>query len=118
MENTPPRKIRIIRLDLYVKHENVKDLEGTDFTAFEEHLRNAIMDQEIASIAVVKVFPVLASCNTANAEINAMGESIDFIHETNLPEVISKALEDYIFVPFQYIFLTQTGKGTSFSIVC
>ena len=79
------KKIRLVKTTIYVKHDEIKDLEGTDFDNLQSAHKNFVSKNGKGKdcISIVRVVPSLASENIVDVELVAFNEDIDFVNETD-----------------------------------
>ena len=104
-------KLRLIKTNIYIRHDQFKELEDVDFDSLQEALKNFISKngKGKSCVSIVRVFPALASSNTVDIELTTFNEDIDFINETNATDGISDIINGFIDVDFSHLVVKQTN---------
>lgn len=99
------KKIRLVRANLFVKHDQIQELQGTSLKELQIALRFYISKRTNGKqcVSIVRVIPVLASDNTAEVELAAFNEDISLIHDTDAVDGIEDLINSYLDIDFKYI---------------
>ncbi len=105
------KKFRLIITSLYIKHDQFNELGVVNFNALQESLKQYISRRGNGKdcVSIVRAFPVMASSNTADVELTAFNENINFINETDASDGITDIIDDYIDLEFSRIVIKQTN---------
>ncbi len=104
------RKIRLIKTTFYIKHNDFNELENTDFSELQNELRDFFSKRGNGKdcLSIVRVLPTLASSNTADVELVAFTEDIDFINETNAADGIADIINQYLDIDISHVLIKQS----------
>ena len=104
------KKLRLIKTNIYVKHDQLKELEDADFIGLQDSLKNYISARGNGKncVSIVRVIPTLASENTVDVELVAFREDIDFVNETDADDGIRSIIDNYLDIDLGHFFIKQT----------
>ncbi len=103
------KKLRLIKMNIYVCHDQFSELEGTDFDELQETLRlfASYKGRGKDCVSIVRVLPTLAFENTIDVELVAFNESGDLITDTNAADGIRDIVNEYLDIDIGHITVKQ-----------
>ncbi len=107
------KKLRLIKTNIYVRHDQFDDLEGTDFGELQESLKNFVSKRGVGKdcISIVRVLPTLASENTVDVELVVFNEDLNLVNETNAADGIRDIIDSYLDIDIGHITVTQNTEA-------
>lgn len=105
------KKLRLIKMSIYIKHDQFKELEDVDFDSMQNALKQFVSKRGNGKdcVSIVRVFPTLASSNTVDVELTAFNEDIDFIGETDAVDGIANIIDNFIDLEISHLVVKQTN---------
>ena len=105
------KKLRLVKVTIYVKHDEFNDLEGTDFNGLQLALKNFVSKNGKGKdcISIVRVLPTLASENTVDVELVAFNEDIDLIDETDVEDGVTEIIDSFLDIDLGHVLIKQSA---------
>ena len=109
-DNNMSKKLRLIKSTIYVRHDQFNELEGTDFDGLQLALKNIVSKNGKGKdcVSIVRVLPTLASENTADVELVAFNEDIDFIEETDMEDEVTEIIDSFLDIELGHVLIKQS----------
>lgn len=107
------KKLRLIKVNIYARHDQFDALEGTDFGELQESLKNFVSKRGGGKdcVSIVRVLPTLAAENTVDVELVTFNEDLNLVNDTNAAEGIRDILDSYLDIDIGYISITQNTEA-------
>ena len=103
------KKTRLVKTSIYIRQDQISELNGTDFTELERSLKELCSKSGNGKncVSIVRIIPTFASTNTVDVEFAAFNEDFDFIEEDEVVNTIANLIDTYIDVDFSHITVKQ-----------
>ncbi len=102
------KKLRMIITSIYVKQDDMKNIENADLSSLQYDLKCLMSKRNDGKncVSILRVFPTIASSNTANIELAAFDENVDLL-ATNIHDKICDFINEYLDLDFSHIITTH-----------
>ena len=105
------RKTRLIKTTVYIRHDQINELEGADFNELEQALKQLCSKNGSGKscVSIVRIIPAFVSTNTVDVEFVAFNEDIDFLEEEDVINELTNLIDSYIDVDISHIMIKQVA---------
>lgn len=107
--NSMAKKLRVINLDVYANHNEIKSLEGVDLEGFENAIKATVSKRGNGkdATAIIRIIPVFAPVNTIDIELFTYNEGTCLITETDITSIVHGIIDEYFDMDFAHIHFKQ-----------
>ena len=103
------KKLRLIKTSVFVRHDQLTQLQETDFIGLQDALKNYFSKRGNGKncVSILRIFPVLSSENSIDIELTAFNEDKDFLGSTQASDDIKDIILSVLEIEISYITFQQ-----------